>query len=78
MWCGVSAVSQFSHSDTTNGHALVGPSYSSGDSMTVESCITFCDVHGMAYAGLENSVSVNFALKLFAGANKFLGLGGML
>jgi hypothetical protein len=37
--------------------ALRGPKFYSGDSMTIETCITFCDAQNMAFAGVQASVS---------------------
>ncbi|KAG2002470.1 hypothetical protein CC2G_004661 [Coprinopsis cinerea AmutBmut pab1-1] len=39
----------------TTGRALTGPTYASGDDMTIENCIAFCDAQGAIYAGVEFS-----------------------
>jgi hypothetical protein len=47
------------NSEGTTGRALTGPNYASGDAMTIQSCINFCDAQGAIYAGVEYSVRVN-------------------
>ncbi|KAH6905304.1 copper radical oxidase [Coprinopsis sp. MPI-PUGE-AT-0042] len=40
----------------TTGRALTAATYASGEAMTIQSCINFCDAQGAIYAGVEYSV----------------------
>lgn len=53
------------HSDNlAAGRTLNANGYTSGDSMTIESCINFCDQKGYIYAGTEYGVSAHPVLFL--------------
>jgi hypothetical protein len=41
------------YTDNVNSRSLYGAAYTDGTAMTEESCITFCNDKGYAYAGVE-------------------------
>ncbi len=46
-------VEQGCYKEVTNGRLLTGPTYTNATSMTVESCVGFCQASSMKYAGVE-------------------------
>ena len=46
-------LSQGCYNEATNGRVLSGASYTNATSMTVESCVNFCNAKGSNYAGIE-------------------------
>jgi hypothetical protein len=43
--------------NVSGGRALTGASYTSGNAMTIESCVAYCKQNNFVYAGTEYAVS---------------------